>query len=95
LKIRFTTKAERQLASIIVYISRDNPVAAKRVTREILRAAQLLAEFPEGGRPGSVPSTREWVVGGLPDILVYRFSAALQELSVVAVIHGARRRSNR
>ena len=72
LKLRFTGKAERQLAAISKYIGKDNPKAALRTLREIRAAAFALADFPEMGRPGAVPTTREWVVSGLPHIIVYR-----------------------
>ena len=44
------------------------------------------------GHAGKVPGTREWVVRGLPYIIVYLPNPDLDELTVLAVFHGARDR---
>lgn len=92
MRLRVSPKAERQLAAIARHIGRDNPRAASRVVMEIRDAAGLLTDFPDGGRRGSVPATREWVVHGLPYILIYRVDRAGDELAIIEVIHGATRR---
>jgi toxin ParE1/3/4 len=46
--------------------------AAARVGRIIAEAADALAEFPERGRPGTAPGTRELPLPGLPWRLVHR-----------------------
>jgi plasmid stabilization system protein ParE len=46
--------------------------AAKRVGRLIAESADCLAEFPERGRDGTAPGTRELPLPGLPWRLVYR-----------------------
>lgn len=53
------------------WISQDNPRAAASVTRRILDAVERLGVFPRLGRHGKAPATREWVVRGLPYIIVY------------------------
>lgn len=47
-------------------------VAAKRVGRLIAESADCLAEFPDRGRGGAAPGTRELPLPGLPWRLVYR-----------------------
>lgn len=91
-RLRFSPKAERQLAAIARHIAKDNSRAAGRVLMEVRDAAGLLADFPESGRRGAVPATREWVVHGLSYILIYRPDRVADELAVLGVIHGARRR---
>lgn len=91
-RLRFSPKAERQLAAIARHIAKDNPRAARRVLVEVRDAATLLTDFPESGRKGAVPAIREWVVHGLPYILIYRVDRSADELAVLEVIHGARRR---
>ena len=49
--------------------------AAKRVGRLIADSADCLAEFPERGREGTAPGTRELPLPGLPWRLVYRTAA--------------------
>ncbi|OAN52240.1 hypothetical protein A6A04_00660 [Paramagnetospirillum marisnigri] len=46
--------------------------AAARVGRIIAEAVDALAEFPERGRPGTAPGTRELPLPGLPWRLVHR-----------------------
>ena len=58
--------AERDLAGIIDYIALDNPKAAESVFDAIAAALRRLAEFPEMGRAGRVPGTRELRLAGLP-----------------------------
>lgn len=92
LKLRLTATADRQITSIVRYIAQENAAAALRVAGEIRDAALLLAEFPEAGRPGLVPGTREWVVHGRPYVIVYRVDDSQGALSVVQVVHGAQKR---
>ena len=44
------------------------------------------------GRPGRAPDTREWVVHGLPYLIVYRVDETKDELTVLAIFHGAQDR---
>lgn len=66
--------------------------AAKGVIARILDAIERLGEFPGLGHAGKVPGTREWVVRGLPYIIVYEIDLKLPLLTVLAVFHGARDR---
>lgn len=50
--------------------------AAKRVGRLIAESADCLAEFPDRGREGTAPATRELPLPGLPWRLVYRAGEA-------------------
>jgi plasmid stabilization system protein ParE len=67
-------------------------VAATRVVARIRTAAERLVEQPEMGRTGATPGTREWVVKGLPYIIVYQLQAERDELIVLGVYHGAQLR---
>jgi len=44
------------------------------------------------GHAGRARGTYEWVVRGLPYIIVYRVDDVLDELTVIAVVHGAQDR---
>lgn len=46
--------------------------AARRIGRLIAEAADCLGDFPERGRSGTAPGTRELPLPGLPWRLVYR-----------------------
>jgi toxin ParE1/3/4 len=83
-----TKRATAQLAAISEFIARENPLAARRVGELIRSAFDLLCEFPEMGRAGRETGTREWVVRGLPYIVVY--SIVESSLVIIGVYHGAR-----
>jgi toxin ParE1/3/4 len=49
-----------------------------------------IPSFPFIGRRGIVEGTREWIVRGLPYIIVYRISD--HAVVIVAIYHGAQSR---
>ena len=51
------------------------------------RRIDLLAEFPEYGRTGRKPDTRELVFSGLPYVAIYRIQLDLVE--ILRILHGA------
>lgn len=53
-------------------------------------AAERLTEFPRMGHTGRVAGTYEWVVRGLPYIIVYQADAT--EVLILGVFHGAQDR---
>ena len=88
MRLVFAEPAASDLDGIIEYIALDNPAAAERVYRAIVAAAERLQDFPEIGRAGRLPGTRELLVVSLPDIIVYEISG--DTVTVLAVLHGAR-----
>jgi len=60
---------------------------ARHVALSIHRRIDLLAEFPEYGRTGRKPDTRELVFSGLPYFAVYRIHEDVVE--IVRILHGA------
>ena len=89
MQIRLTRSATRDLDAIEAYIAEDNPNAAVQTVLRVVEAIEGLAEFPNMGRPGRVPGTREIVVSGTPFIAVYKVEA--NTLWVARVLHGAQR----
>jgi plasmid stabilization system protein ParE len=75
---------------LIRYIAEENPVAARKMGRELLLAGDSLAVFPKRGRVGLDPSTRELVVVQ-PYIIVYQLDAA-GNVDILSVWHGAQER---
>ena len=92
MKLRYTVEALRHIDSIYSYIERRNPEAAARVVVRIRAAAEQLSEFPQIGHTGIVADTREWVVKGLPYVLVHETDTQAGELVILAVFHGAQDR---
>ncbi len=94
LNLRFSARARSQLQAIHVYISERNPAATLRVGTAIRDAAETLRYFPLAGRAGLSNGTREWVVRGLPYILVYEVGiSAANEVMILGVFHCAQNRS--
>jgi plasmid stabilization system protein ParE len=60
----------------------------------ILDSAERLGLFPHLGHTGHAPGTLEWVVPGLPYIIVYRISEDEDVIDVIAILHGAQERKS-
>ena len=87
MRIIWTAPARRDLRSQVFYVAERNPDAARRLQAAIRQAVEGLADHPNRGRPGRYEGTRELVVAGSPDVVVYR----VREVSVriLRVLHGA------
>jgi toxin ParE1/3/4 len=88
-KVVWTSPAVADLESIRRYIEFDDPRAASRTARVILRATGRLATLPFVGRPGRVMNTRELVLQDRPYLVAYRVTAGVVE--VLRVLHTSRR----
>lgn len=82
--------ALEDLARIVRHITEENPIAARRIGRELLLAGDSLAVFPRRGRRGRVPGTRE-LVSVQPYIIVYQIEAD-DGVTIIRVWHGAQDR---
>ena len=88
MRVRWLRTALHDLASEIDFIAADNPEAAARVSLRIRASVERLAEFPEMGRAGRVPLTRELVVAGTPWIVIYRAGTSVE---ILRVLHASQR----
>ena len=88
MRVEWHPLASADLAEMVAYIASDNPVAAYRVHDDIRKQTNLLAIYPEIGRPGRVRGTRELVITGTPYIAAYRFAG--DALTILRLLHGAR-----
>jgi toxin ParE1/3/4 len=87
MRIRWTSDAANDLENITIYLHREHRSAAPAVIRTIIDAISTLARFPNRGRPGIVPGTRELVLSTLPYIVVY--SATDQAIQLLHIFHAA------
>jgi toxin ParE1/3/4 len=71
------------------YIEKDNPPAAINTVLRVLDAIETLLEYPNIGRAGRVPSTRELVVNQTPFIVIYKVANNI--IWVLRVLHGSQR----
>lgn len=84
--------AYADLDRIYAWIAKDRPSAAGSVVNRILESAERIGHFPYMGHTGQAPGTYEWVVPGLPYIVVYELHSEHDEIAIVAVFHGAQDR---
>lgn len=88
MRIRWTPLAAENLSVICDYTKEhDSPAAARRVALRIYERVALLSRFPNLGRPGRKPGTRELVLSGLPFVAVYRVRE--DAIEVIRILHGA------
>ena len=88
MRVDWSEPAINDLASLRAYIAQDNMAAADRQVDRILVAVAGLVRFPESGRPGRRPGTRELVVGRTPYLVAYRLKGDMIE--VLRVLHSRR-----
>jgi len=88
-KIVWTEPARNDLRDIFIYISEENPNAARRLLSKIKERTVLLQDNPFIGRMGRVDGTRELVIAETPYLLPYRIKE--QQIQILAVFHGARK----
>jgi len=80
MKLRWLSPALAELDRVFEYISQENPKAARHVFTRIRKSTEKLRRFPESGRAGHVPGTRELLVTGLPFLVVYRVAGDTVEI---------------
>ena len=88
MQVRWTESATKDLRLITRYIRQDSAAAARAVAKATVDAAESLSSFPLKGREGRIASTREFVVSGLPYIIVYKVTRTA--IQIVHIYHGAR-----
>jgi toxin ParE1/3/4 len=92
-RLRYTAEAREHIAAVYSYIRDRNPAAATQVVARIRWAAERLTEFPRMGHAGRVSGTHEWVVRGLPYIIVYQIGPVdPDEVLILGVFHAAQDR---
>lgn len=88
LKVQWTKTARQRLDEIEEFISVDNPVAARRLIRDIIgKSALKLSYYPQIGRSGRIDGTRELVFSDNPFILIY--TVRQDTVTVLTVFHSA------
>lgn len=86
LNISFSRRARKDLASIRDYISDFDEQRAEAVILRILQSIRMFDRFPLLGRPGRVEETREFVIPGLPYIVIYEI-ASETEIVILSIVH--------
>jgi plasmid stabilization system protein ParE len=90
MRIRWSRPANDDFLGIVAWIAAKNPTAAKPVGVRILAAVEQLGDFPFRGKAGRSPHTREFVISGLPYLIVYSIDAdGPQTVVILRVLHGS------
>jgi len=93
LKVVIREEASADLERIYRWISKDSPANAASVIERLLDAIESkISAFPFLGRTGTVASTREWVVRGLPYIIVFQVDSDRDLITVLGIFHAAQSR---
>ncbi len=89
MRISWLDDAVTDLIQIRKYIASDKPQAAAKVAVLIRQSVDVLAEYPDSGRPGRIEGTRELVLSALPYIIPYRVKNDTVE--ILRVLHASRK----
>jgi len=90
MKLRYRAQALADLGRIHEFVSQSSTRAANDVLARLHNGIGRLKMFPQLGRPGSVPGTRELILARLPYIVVYRI--ADDTIDIIGVFHAAQER---
>jgi toxin ParE1/3/4 len=82
MNIRWLSEARRDLDEIYDYIAQYDPEAAARTEAMIIAAPTALKRFPDMGRFGRWPQTREFIVNGSYVIAYHVTDDAIEILAV-------------
>jgi toxin ParE1/3/4 len=94
-RLRWTEPASQDFLGIVEWLKARNPAAAAKVGRHILDSVKYLVDYPNMGKPGRSPDTRELVITGYPYLIVYAVepsaapSSEQATVSILRVLHGA------
>ena len=87
MRLIWSDDAIQERNDIFAFISADNPVAAVAIDQILSERARNLLEFPNIGRPGILPDTRELTVH--PNYrLVYELVG--DDVHILNVVHARR-----
>ena len=92
MKLRFTSRATRDLAEIAQSLRTHNPAAALAVRDGILRSLQNLTFFPAIGRPQNVEGVRKLVTPKYRYLIYYVIDEGAEEIVILTIRHPARSR---
>lgn len=88
MRVVWTPEATDDLEAILSYLADRSPAAAASVAARIDHTLHAISQFPRAGRLDDETGAREWVVPGLPLLIIYVESTDLIE--IIALFHTAR-----
>ena len=90
LPIEWTESASEDLDDMTGYLLAEGVAfdAVEEYVKRIFRAPEHLTTMPGAGKPGRLPTTREWRVKGTPYALIYDVHNG--RIRILRVMHGRR-----
>lgn len=93
MRVAIRAAAAADLEEIYRWIAKDSTRNARQVVDRLLDAIETtIPAFPYIGRTGRIRATREWIVSGLPYIIIYTIDEAGELITIIGVFHGAQNR---
>ena len=89
MQLKWLRRALDELDEAAAYVAQDNPQIAGEMYWHIKRRIEVLRQFPELGRPGRVPGTRELVIDRFPFLVPYRIVGS--EVQILRIFHTRRK----
>jgi toxin ParE1/3/4 len=75
MRIRYTPRASRDLAAILLYLSKHSPQGMRNVRRAIDNTERLIGQFPQAGRLSKETGTRVLPAGRYPYLIYWTIEA--------------------
>jgi plasmid stabilization system protein ParE len=88
MKVRYSRRAQNDLAKILNYLDERSPRGAEKVKLAIKRVIDAIGETPHLGHPAGRGSVRVLPVGRYPYLVYWTIEA--NEVWLVHIRHGAR-----
>ena len=92
MRVSYSPLALQQLNKIVAFIRAESPQGADRFGRRVEEIAQLLAEHPRAGRRVNRVRVHVFPLSPFPYLLYYQVLPERDEVIIIRVRHGARRR---
>lgn len=94
MKLRFTRRAQENLAAIARYLNDRNPNAAVRVRSAIEESLRHLVAFPRAGRTQSTQGVRKLITRKYYYLVYYALDEMADEIIILSMRHPAREREH-
>ena len=90
MQLKWTEPAAQDLDKTEEYICRENsPTVAIDIVLKVIETVEMvLPTHPRAGRMGRVTGTREFVIEGVPFVVIYR-QIGSDKLQIIRVLHDA------
>ena len=89
MRVKWLRTALKDLDAGMTYLAEQSPSAARDMYALIRKRTEMLAQFPDMGRPGRVYGTRELVLDRFPCVMPYRVKDG--DVEILRVFHMRRR----